>query len=134
MSFMPVVAEVITESVFPEKELEIYIQNSLQKLSVSLQKCEFVASRLIDSLYSVPAILMVNTVKPQIILRCSGRIFLIFMISITDMATALFLSPANYRGPDSEMEESLATASAVAPHRVEPVQYDLNPSATKKTV
>ena len=46
---IPVVAEIVSESVFPERELEIYVQNSKQKLQVNLQKCEFVASRLIDA-------------------------------------------------------------------------------------
>lgn len=51
---VPVVGEIIADSIFPERELDIYIQNSKQKLQVNLQKCEFVASRLIDaSLYGI---------------------------------------------------------------------------------
>jgi predicted Zn-dependent peptidase len=46
---IPVVSEIITDSVFPEEELSIYKQNSQQRLKVSLQKCEFVASQLIDA-------------------------------------------------------------------------------------
>lgn len=46
---IPVVSEIIYDSVFPEKELEIYKQNSNQRLKVNLQKCEYVASRLIDA-------------------------------------------------------------------------------------
>jgi zinc protease len=46
---VPVISEIVTESTFPEKELEIYVQNSQQKLRVNLQKSEFVASRLIDA-------------------------------------------------------------------------------------
>lgn len=46
---IPVVAEIITDSVFPEEELLIYKQNSQQRLKVSLQKCEFVAGQLIDA-------------------------------------------------------------------------------------
>jgi len=46
---LPVMREMITDSVFPEEELEIFKQNSKQKLSVSLQKCDFVANRLIDA-------------------------------------------------------------------------------------
>lgn len=46
---IPVVAEIVSDSVFPEKELGIYVQNSKQKLEVNLQKSEFVASRLIDA-------------------------------------------------------------------------------------
>jgi predicted Zn-dependent peptidase len=45
---LPVIREIITDSVFPEKELEIFQQNSIQRLSVNLQKCDFVANRLID--------------------------------------------------------------------------------------
>ncbi len=49
---LPVVREVITESIFPQQELEIYQQNAIQRFLVNLQKCDFVAGRIIDkSLY-----------------------------------------------------------------------------------
>ena len=46
---LPVLREMLTESVFPASELEIYQQNSLQRLQVNLQKSDFVANRLIDA-------------------------------------------------------------------------------------
>lgn len=46
---LPVVEDMLTEATFPASELEIYQQNSKQRLSVNLKKAEFVASRLIDS-------------------------------------------------------------------------------------
>ena len=46
---LPVMEDMLTNSVFPEQELEIYQQNSRQRLKVNLQKCEFIAGRLIDS-------------------------------------------------------------------------------------
>jgi predicted Zn-dependent peptidase len=46
---LPVIQDMVSDSVFPENELAIYKQNSKQRLSVNLQKCEFVANRLIDS-------------------------------------------------------------------------------------
>ena len=45
---LPVVREIIETSIFPEEELAIYIQNQKQRLSVNLQKCDFIANRLID--------------------------------------------------------------------------------------
>ncbi|HJV20817.1 MAG TPA: pitrilysin family protein [Sediminibacterium sp.] len=45
---LPVVAEIITESVFPEEELNTYRQNQKQRLEVNLKKCDFIANRLID--------------------------------------------------------------------------------------
>jgi predicted Zn-dependent peptidase len=39
----------ITDSVFSNKELDIYKQNTKQRLSVSLKKCDFVANRLSDA-------------------------------------------------------------------------------------
>jgi len=45
---LPVVAELFTESIFPEEELAIYKQNQKQRLEVNLRKCDFVANRLID--------------------------------------------------------------------------------------
>lgn len=46
---IPVVSEIISDSIFPETELDIYKQNSKQKLKVNLQKCEFVATRVIEA-------------------------------------------------------------------------------------
>jgi zinc protease len=45
---LPVIRELITDSVFPQTELDIFQLNSIQRLSVNLQKCDFVANRLID--------------------------------------------------------------------------------------
>ncbi|MDQ6844915.1 MAG: insulinase family protein [Bacteroidota bacterium] len=45
---LPVIREIITDSVFPENELEIFQQNSIQRLAVNLKKCDFVANRMID--------------------------------------------------------------------------------------
>ncbi len=47
---LPVIRSIITDSVFPANELEIFQQNSIQRLAVSLQKCDFVANRTIDKL------------------------------------------------------------------------------------
>ncbi len=52
---LPVMTEMLTDATFPEQELEIYQQNSKQRLTVNLQKAEFVAGRLIDSYLYGPA-------------------------------------------------------------------------------
>jgi zinc protease len=50
---LPVIGELLNESIFPEEELDIYKQNQKQRLQVNLKKCDFVANRLIDEyLYS----------------------------------------------------------------------------------
>jgi predicted Zn-dependent peptidase len=46
---LPVVAELVADSVFPEEELDIYKKNMQQRLQVNLRKGDFVAGRLIDS-------------------------------------------------------------------------------------
>jgi predicted Zn-dependent peptidase len=46
---VPVIAELVTESVYPEEELAIYKKNAQQRLQVNLKKNDFVAGRLIDS-------------------------------------------------------------------------------------
>ncbi|MES2892919.1 MAG: pitrilysin family protein [Bacteroidota bacterium] len=46
---LPVMKEMITDSIFSGEELETYKQNTKQKLTVNLQKCDFVANRLIDA-------------------------------------------------------------------------------------
>ncbi|MCX6319164.1 MAG: pitrilysin family protein [Bacteroidetes bacterium] len=45
---LPVVKELITDSVLPQQELDIYKQNMKQRLKVNLKKSDFVAGRLID--------------------------------------------------------------------------------------
>jgi len=46
---LPLVRELITESIFPENEMAIYQQNQKQRLAINLKKNEFVAGRLIDA-------------------------------------------------------------------------------------
>ncbi|WP_298391768.1 pitrilysin family protein [Hydrotalea sp.] len=46
---LPALAEIVSESVFPEEELNIYRQNQQQRLAVNLKKADFVANRLIDA-------------------------------------------------------------------------------------
>ena len=41
--------DMLTNATFPEEELEIYKQNVKQRLTVNLQKAEFIAGRLIDA-------------------------------------------------------------------------------------
>ncbi len=48
-TLLPVVRELIVDSVMPADELSIYVQNMKQRLSVNLKKCDFVAGRLIDA-------------------------------------------------------------------------------------
>jgi len=46
---LPVVSELIGDSIFPEDELEIYKKNMQQRLQVNLRKNDFIAGRLIDT-------------------------------------------------------------------------------------
>ncbi len=46
---LPAVRELITDSVMPQEELDIYKQNMKQRLEVNLRKSDFVAGRLIDT-------------------------------------------------------------------------------------
>ena len=46
---LPVIKEMLVDSVFPEEEIKVYKQNMKQRLNVNLKKCDFVAGRLIDA-------------------------------------------------------------------------------------
>ncbi|RYY97978.1 MAG: insulinase family protein [Chitinophagaceae bacterium] len=48
-ALLPVLRELLTESTFPEHEIETYKQNMKQRLNVNLKKSDFVAGRLIDT-------------------------------------------------------------------------------------
>lgn len=58
---LPVILDILTDSIFPEKELETYKRNQQQKLQVSLQKNDYVARRAFnkalygDTLYGLCA-------------------------------------------------------------------------------
>lgn len=47
---LPLVYELLTDAMFPEEEILIYKQNSIQRLLVNLRQCEFVANQRIDAL------------------------------------------------------------------------------------
>lgn len=42
---LPIVKEILTESIFPEKELSIYQQKTIQRILVDLEKTEFLATK-----------------------------------------------------------------------------------------
>jgi len=44
-SVLPIVKAILTESIFPQQELDIFIQNQKQKLQVNLQKNDFLARK-----------------------------------------------------------------------------------------
>ncbi|HEV7621363.1 MAG TPA: insulinase family protein, partial [Flavisolibacter sp.] len=46
---LPVVREMLADSIFPEEEINTYKQNMRQRLNVNMKKCDFVAGRLIDA-------------------------------------------------------------------------------------
>jgi predicted Zn-dependent peptidase len=48
-ALLPVVREMLVDSVFPEEEIAVYKQNMKQRLNVNLKKSDFVAGRLIDA-------------------------------------------------------------------------------------
>jgi zinc protease len=58
---LPIINDIITGSIFPEKELETFVRNQQQKLQVSLQKNDIAARRLFnkalfgDTLYGLAA-------------------------------------------------------------------------------
>lgn len=47
-TLLPLVYELLTDTTFPQNELDIYIQNSKQRLSVQLLKSDFIANRKIE--------------------------------------------------------------------------------------
>ncbi|WP_218625283.1 pitrilysin family protein [Mucilaginibacter sp. dw_454] len=69
---LPVVKDILVNSIFPQKELDIYIRNQQQKLQVGLQKNDVVARRTFnkalygDSIYGLtPDIETYNSVKRE---------------------------------------------------------------------
>lgn len=54
-NLLPIVYELLTEAIFPESELALYQQNTIQRLLVSLRQCEFVANQRIDALLFGPS-------------------------------------------------------------------------------
>ena len=45
---LPVIKDILTNSIFPERELETFVRNQQQKLQVNLEKNDFIARRLFN--------------------------------------------------------------------------------------
>jgi zinc protease len=45
---LALLSELLTETIFPQSEIDIYIQNAKQRLSVQIKKSDFIANRKID--------------------------------------------------------------------------------------
>ncbi len=48
---LPLLLEILEDAQFPKEELDIFINNQKQKLSINLKKSDFIANRLIDEYY-----------------------------------------------------------------------------------
>ncbi len=46
---LPVVFDVMTDAIFPQSEIDIHTQNAIQRLSVNMRQCDFVANQKIDA-------------------------------------------------------------------------------------
>ena len=60
-STLPVIKDILTDSVFPEKELETFVRNQQQKLQVSLKKNDIVARRAFNKALYGSTIYGLNT-------------------------------------------------------------------------
>ena len=49
-STLPIVKDILTDSVFPETELQTFVRNQKQKLSVSLEKNDFLSRRIFNKI------------------------------------------------------------------------------------
>lgn len=47
---LPIVREILSDAQYPDREIQIFRQNAIQKMKVNLEKCEFVAGREIAGL------------------------------------------------------------------------------------
>ena len=54
-NLLPIIREIVTDSSFKEEEVEIYKQNSLQRLVVNQHKCDYVANNLIQEMVFGPS-------------------------------------------------------------------------------
>ncbi len=46
---LPIVYDILTDAIFPQQEMDINKQNTLQRLMVNLRQCDFVANQRIDA-------------------------------------------------------------------------------------
>jgi zinc protease len=51
---LPIIQEVIQQPAFPEQELQVYVQNAIQRLNINLMQSDFVANRHIDAMLFGP--------------------------------------------------------------------------------
>ena len=47
---LPIIHEILTDSIFPEEEVELHKKNAIQRLQVNLRQAEFVANQKIDAM------------------------------------------------------------------------------------
>jgi zinc protease len=129
---LPVVAEILTESIFPEEELSIYKQNQKQRLEVSLKKCDFIANRLIDEYlfgFHHPYGKYTSTLDYDALQRNELEAFYNqFYRNGKCMVFAAGKLPADIDQQLNKVFGSLPLNSAAIPE----VNYDLKPASEKK--
>lgn len=129
---LPVIAELLTDSIYPEEELAIYKQNQKQNLEVNLKKCDFVANRLIDeNLYGFThpygrytATSDYDNLQRNDLIRFYDDFYL-------NGKCALFIA-GNLPSDIDKLLNKYFGSLALNQHELLPVSYKRNPSAEKK--
>lgn len=125
-ALLPLISSLLYDATFPEEEINIYRQMQVQRLSVNMRKCDFIANRLIDEYLYGPAHpygITSNVEAYNALMRAELQTF--YQTYYTHGHCKIFAAgylPANLDNLLEQYFGKLPMNSAVLPVRVHPLQ------------
>lgn len=129
---LPVLQDMIENPVFPQEELDIFIQNTKQSIEVSMKKCDYVGDVLIDSYVFGPAHPYGSYTKPEDMDKLTREDILAFYNRFyVNAGATIFVSGKLPKELIEMLNATLGTIKAKTPDYTFPI-LPTQPSAEKK--
>lgn len=129
---LPVILEIITDAVFPEHELTIYKQNTIQRLLVNLRQSEFVANQQIDAFLFGMHHPYGRYTRKESIEALTREDLLSFYKMHFALANMQIFMAGKVDADTVKMVDEVFGKCAVTTQTIVPVKFDLSPSTEKK--
>lgn len=124
-ALLPFVYELLTESIFPQEEIDIYKQNVIQKLMVNLRECDFVANQRIDDVLFGEAHPYGRFTRRDNIEALTREDLLAHYKESYDLSAAKIFMGGNLTDKDMQLVNDIFGKVAVSAREVEHKQYDI---------
>ena len=129
---LPIIYELLTDSVFPQEELNLYKQNMVQKLMVNLRQCDFVANQRIDAMLFSEAHPYGRFTRRDKIEALTQEGLLAFYKKAYQLSAVKMFMAGNVTEKDVALMNDIFGKLAIVPKPADATEYPVNSFAEHK--